>query len=356
MDIDIYLPESNKKAWDAYVMNHPESTHCHLSVWKEIIEETYAHRGYYLFAHNGGECVGILPLIHIKSILFGNTLVSMPYLNYGGVLSDSDEISGRLLDRAIQIASKLGASMELRHIRSLGDRVAIPSGSQFAEKTHKVRMLLNLPKCSDELFKSFNSKVRSQIRRPQREGMQAEIGGAELLHSFYGVLSSNMRDLGSPVHSRLFYEKILSGSNPDFDVKIGTIFYQDTAVAAGLICRFGETVEIPWASSLRLYNHYSPNMLLYWSLLEYSCKQGAQYFDFGRSSPDGGTYRFKKQWNARPDVLHWFLYGPDVDQIDSDEKEDLPGRFMSLAASAWKRLPLPVVNLIGPRIRGYLSQ
>ena len=165
-------------------------------------------------------------------------------------------------------------------------------------------MLLSLPASKEELLKSFKSKLRSQISRPQKEGMTAIIGGAELIDPFYRVFSVNMRDLGSPVHSKRLFREIFQ-EFPE-NAKIGLVKYQGEDVAAGLIFCFRNTVEIPWASSLKKYNGLSPNMLLYWSLLEYSCDKGFQYFDFGRSTPEEGTYKFKEQWGAKPSPLYWY--------------------------------------------------
>ena len=372
---------SDKQLWDAYVMRHPDSTHCHLSGWREVIEKTYGHKACYLIAerscgtnnssnsiNSSNAVVGLLPLIHIKSLIFGNQLVSMPFLNYGGILADNEETQIALLSEAVKLGQKVKAStIELRHLKPL--TISVPPTSSDSSnpmnpsnssnpsnpincvtKTHKVRMLLQLPESSDELFKSYNAKLRSQIRRPQKEGMDAIVGGAELLDDFYKVFTVNMRDLGSPVHSKNLFREILN--HFDQNVKIGIVTYKGQSVAAGMIIRFKNIIEIPWASTLKKYNQFSPNMLLYWSFLEYACKNGHQYFDFGRSTPGEGTHRFKEQWGAKPFPMYWHnivLNGKPAGNNESEKSR------YEKAIRYWKRLPLPISNMIGPYIRKHIS-
>jgi hypothetical protein len=380
MQIRLYQ-NSDKELWDAYVMRHPDSTHCHLSGWREVIEKTYGHKACYLIAerscgtnnssnsiNSSNAVVGLLPLIHIKSLIFGNQLVSMPFLNYGGILADNEETEIALLSEAVKLGQKLKAStIELRHLKPL--TISVPPTSSDSSnpmnpsnssnpsnpincvtKTHKVRMLLQLPESSDELFKSYNAKLRSQIRRPQKEGMDSIVGGAELLDDFYKVFTVNMRDLGSPVHSKNLFREILN--HFDQNVKIGIVTYKGQSVAAGMIIRFKNIIEIPWASTLKKYNQFSPNMLLYWSFLEYACKNGHQYFDFGRSTPGEGTHRFKEQWGAKPFPMYWHnivLNGRPAGNNESEKSR------YETAIRYWKRLPLPISNMIGPYIRKHIS-
>lgn len=349
MIVRLYTP-TDKDSWDSYVLNHPDSTHCHLSGWKCVSEKAYGHKGYYLLAEDDSGISGILPLIHIKSFFFGNQLVSIPFMNYGGILADSSEAAEALTRAAIELCTDLKASeIELRHLGSMNSMKAV-DGPQIIEQTHKVRMLLDLPATKDELLKSFKSKLRSQISRPQKEGITAEIGGAELIDRFYHVFSVNMRDLGSPVHSKRLFTEILR-EFPDH-AKIALVSHQGVPVAAGLIFSFMSTVEIPWASSLRKYSRFSPNMLLYWALLEYSCDCGAQYFDFGRSTPDEGTYKFKEQWGAKAWPLHW--YSINVNGNAEKNRQSEKSRFKTLVRY-WKKLPMPVSTMLGPLIRKNIS-
>ena len=359
------LEKTDQDAWDSFVHDHPDSTHCHLIGWKEVIEKTYGHRGYYLLAVQDDKVEGILPLVHMKSLLFGNKLVSMPFLNYGGVLGKSDEVEERLLSEAVILARSLQATViELRHLSPLSwvkrDESGYPAPEAEGANSwsprvggEKVRMVLPLPGSEKDLFQTFKSKLRSQINRPQKEGMTAVIGGEELLDHFYEVFSTNMRDLGSPVHSRNFFSQMIRIFHPH--LKTGIVYSKNNPVAAGIVFCFRRTVEIPWASSLKEYNKLSPNMLLYWSFLEYATRQKAVEFDFGRSTPGEGTYRFKEQWGSRPQPLLWYAWeesrGNSERSTANREKDRIPEFVISL----WSRMPVFLANQIGPRIRKNIS-
>lgn len=325
--------------WNRFVDESLDSSFYHHAGWKDVIEESFGHHAHYLLSEDSrGEINGILPLVHLKSVLFGNFLVSLPYFNYGGICADSPEVHRRLLEEAIDYARQEKAEhLELRDTRVLENGLRV--------KSAKVSMRLELPADPAALWSSFSSKLRSQIRRPTQEGMEARIGGAEDLESFYKVFSINMRDLGTPVYSRDFFQNVLDRF-PD-STRICTVYCGGEPVASGLLAGFKGRLEIPWASSLRSFNRFSPNMLLYWAALEFACKSGYRVFDFGRSTPDGGTFRFKKQWGAKPTQLYWYYWmrnGGPAPELN-------PGnpRFAA-AIRIWRRLPIALTRLIGPVI------
>lgn len=345
MQIRLYH-ESDREIWDAFVQSNPASTHCYLSGWKNVFERAYHHKGEYFLAEENGSLIGILPLCRVKSLFFGNQLVSVPFLNYGGPLTNSDIAKRALIAEAIKLAKETRTSrIELRNIDPLG----IPDstlGEKFFKNTQKVRMLLKLPDSREGFLESFKAKMRSQIFRAQREGMKASIGGIELLDDFYQVFSHNMRDLGSPVHSKKFFAEIMAEFKSNS--RIGVIQYQNQPVATGLIICFQKVVEIPWASSLREFNRFSPNMFLYWTFLEYARDKDFKYFDFGRSTFGEGTYKFKQQWGAEGHPLNWIFWsakkGGEPRALSENKK-------FQLVSTLWKKLPFPLTVLLGPHLR-----
>jgi FemAB-related protein (PEP-CTERM system-associated) len=285
-----------------------------------------------------GQVLGVLPLVLVASRLFGRTLVSMPFVNYGGVLAEHVDAQRALLEDAASRAISLGAThIELRHERLLD--------LDWTVKQHKVSMRLDLPQEPDTLWKRFPSKLRSQIRRAMKEHLTVRIEGIEILDDFYRVFSRNMRDLGTPVYGRRFFAAILEEFPKD--ARVCAVYLGQQPVAAGFLYAFRDTLEIPWASSDRRYSRLSANMLLYSAALDYACRQGFSTFDFGRSSPGGGTYRFKEQWGARPVPLHWYHWSRDGRPV----LDVSPGNpHYAAAVSMWKKLPLSLTRLIGPSI------
>lgn len=330
-------------AWDQYVCDHSEGTAYHSLAWRQVIERSFGHRTVYLMAQDErGTIKGVLPLVLLKSPLFGQFLVSVPYFNYGGVLADGEQSRSALLQAAVVAAKDLGAThIELRH----ADGVKLP----WPCKDHKVSMRLNLPSDFNELMKAFPPKLRSQVRRGEKEGMTVQVGGVELLDSFYAVFARNMRDLGTPVYGKDFFAEILRTFSKD--AKVCTVRLGSDTVAAGLVCGFRQTLEIPWASSDRRYARMAPNMMLYGSVLRYACEQGYRVFDFGRSTKDSGTYRFKAQWGAKPVQLYWYYWlrdGGPLPEINPQNPK------YQLAIKVWQRLPVLVTTMVGPYISKYL--
>ena len=351
--------------WDAYVHAHPHGTLYHLYGWRNVIEKTYGHKTYYLAAIKerdsqysipSSQLVGLLPLVHLRSLLFGNSLISMPYVDLGGILADDEEIEWALLNQAIKLGQDLSTdTIELRHAQPLSflsstKTVDLESSFTLVTKPHKVRMLLDLPDSPETLMKSFKAKLRSQIKKPMKEGLFAEVGSDELLKEFYTVFSKNMRDLGSPVHS----EKIMKYVLEEFgdQTRIVLVYKDRQPMACSLIIGFNEVLENPWASALREYSRLNPNMLLYWTMLEYACRSGFKIFDFGRSAPGEGTYKFKGQWGARPGALHWHYILLNGRRTDNGMSE--ASRFSSFI-NYWKKLPVPITKLMGPMIRKHIG-
>jgi FemAB-related protein (PEP-CTERM system-associated) len=274
----------------------------------------------------------------MKSVMFGNFLVSIPYFNYGGVCADDEESRDLLIAEAVKIARQSRVS----HIEFRQEEL-LDNG--FPVKTSKVSMRLALPSSPEDLWKSFPSKLRSQVRKPQKSGMNIRVGREDELDSFYHVFSVCMRDLGTPVYPKCFFRNILERF-PE-STWICSVYLEKVPMASGFLVAFKDRLEIPWGASLRRYNHFSPNMLLYWSCLEFACKRGFRVFDFGRSTEGESTYRFKEQWGAVPHPMYWHYWIANDGTIPEINPHNPKYRF---AIGMWKTLPVPLTNLLGPRI------
>ena len=334
----ISLVDDINDDWNRYVESNPAASIYHRAEWKELIRKTFGHDGYYFAArNNAGEIVGILPLIRLDSRLFGDFMVSMPYFNYGGAVAEHPQIEQQLMQAAADHVTDPGVS----HIEYRDD---IPRDG-FPARTEKVNMILPLPGSHDDLWQTFTPKLRAQIRRPQREKVQVLQGGEEYLKDFYAVFTRNMRDLGTPVYARSFFQHILN-SFPDA-CRIMVIRLDDKPVAAGFLIGHRDTLEIPWASTIRDVNHLSMNMLLYWEVLKYAIDNHFRQFDFGRSSKDAGTYRFKQQWGAQPRQLYWHYWlkqGATLPSLNPANPR------YALAIKIWKKMPLSMTTWLGPLI------
>jgi FemAB-related protein (PEP-CTERM system-associated) len=297
----------------------------------------------------------------MRQPLFGNKLVSIPFFDMGGVIADDPETASRLITRAIRLAEDVGASeIALRHKEAFFDCTKSGEGVfhntegeeiYYQVQTHKTRMVMELPGSPDLLMDSFKSKLRSQIRRPIKEGLTTRTAGIELLDDFYKVFTANMRDLGSPVHSKRLMENVLAQFKGQ--AQFVGVYNGSDPIAASLVISFKEILANPWASSLRAFSRQSPNMLLYFRMLEYACEKGLKQFDFGRSTVHEGTYKFKEQWGAKPRQLYWYSLSKKKKPMDDGVGPVSSKR--AIVEKIWRMLPLSVANFIGPKIRGHIE-
>ena len=327
--------------WDDFVGTHADATVYHLSAFKRIVEDSFGHDTLYLQARSHGTLQGLLPLVRLQSRLFGDFLVSMPFFNYGGVLARSDAVAEQLLQYARTVALEQGCShIEYRHLRP---RPGLPL------RDDKVAMWLALPPTEAQLWRALGSKLRSQIKRAERFDLSVDCGGVELLDDFYQVFAHNMRDLGTPVYARQFFHNIMTSPLPDKRLVI--VRRGGEPVSAALLIGFRDRMEVPWASTLRSANRFDANMFLYWELLRQACGSGYRLFDFGRSTRDAPTYRFKKQWGAEPRQLYWHYWlaaGGEPPRMNPDNP-----KYRAVIA-LWQRLPVWLTRLVGPHIVKYL--
>lgn len=341
-------------AWDRLAEEAPGGTYCHLAGWHTIITEVLGHEAHYLEARDSsGGLEGILPLVRVRSLLFGDYLVSMPFLNYGGPVG-TPEACRVLTGEALELADRRGVDlMELRcrsreqlssdHVREEdGEGDAGTPGHGLVVTGRKITVVLPLPDEVEELWKgTLRSKVRSQVRKPMKEGLEARIG-PEQAEPFYEVFAENMRDLGTPVLPVELFRALPRVF--DDRVVFCVVYREDEPVAGGCGFFCGDEFEITWASALREHSRVAPNMLLYWEMMKHALETGARAFNFGRCTPDGGSHRFKSQWGGHDEPLPWTAWAPDgaVETPNPDQ-----GKY-ALAVSLWQKLPLPLTRVLGP--------
>jgi FemAB-related protein (PEP-CTERM system-associated) len=281
----------------------------------------------------------VLPLVRQRSLI-GDFLTSVPFFNYGGALADSNDVALQLMQAARHLASKLGCSyVEFRDVN--------PQPGEWAVRTDKAAMILQLPGSVEAFSKQMGSKLRSQVKRADREAIAVRTGGAELVDDFYTVFAITMRDLGTPVYPIRFFRKLCERFGEL--VRIVVIDLAGKPAAAGFLIMHRGRAEIPWAACRNDAKPLGLNMKLYWEVIAASISCGCTSFDFGRSTLDSGTFKFKKQWGAQPLQLHWHRWersgaaGKHAEPLAENGK-------MRLATAVWRRLPVRVANVLGPLI------
>ncbi|MGD8395786.1 MAG: FemAB family PEP-CTERM system-associated protein [Candidatus Eiseniibacteriota bacterium] len=371
--LDAASPDAGR-AWDTFVGSRPDACLAHAFGWGRTIERTYGRRAHDLVVWRQGTLAGVLPLVEVRSRLFGSSLTSMPYLDVAGPLATDDRARETLVQAACELARELGvATLDLR---ALGrPAFAGPSSRQ------KVTLVLELGDDVDTLWKAIGPKPRNQVRKAEKSGLTTRRSGAEGIAGFYRVYAINMRDLGSPPHRRGWFEAIFAQFG---DAAACHLVELDGTVIGGLIAiDQGDTVTVPWASCERRHFRLCPNNLLYWETFRAAIERGQRRFDFGRSSRGSGTYRFKRQWGATETTLCWQVIDPrrvdaatlvarspvhpgahaaagtpdaagDGATAAADDGGGISTR-RALAARLWQRLPVPVATWLGTRLRGGIT-
>jgi len=331
--------EELSDSWTDFVQRMPQATIAHDIGWRGVIRDCLGHRPEYLVARTDSRITGVLPLFVVTTWWRARYVVSVPWIDYGGVLAENPESEQMLLNEARRITEKTGARLlELRSVHS-----AASEELQVSER--KVTFLLKLNEDPDVIWRGFDAKLRNQIRKADKSGLTTEYAGVEGLDAFYKVFSFNMRDLGTPVWGIDLFREILtrlSGTAKLILVRMG-----DEVIAGGLVLSFKNRLYVPSASAYRSYLKYCPNHALYWRVIKDGCEEGKDLFDFGRSSWDSGTFRFKKQWVPDPSQLNWQYYLNKLDELPSINPDNPKYR---LFIRMWQKLPLPVANAIGPKV------
>lgn len=323
--------------WDAYVLKSPSATFFHRAGWKAVLEQAFGHRTYFLYAQDGGDIVGILPLAQVKSALFGNTLSSLPFCVYGGIVADYEQAANALREEACRLARELKVdALELRNLS--------PSDSNWPVKELYYTFRKAIDPNDDVNLKAIPNRQRAMVRKGIDEGLHSEWDqGTDRM---YRVYAESVRNLGTPVFAAKYLRILRQVFAEECSVLMITHAGRDVGAVLSFYFRdevipyYGGSTAI--ARSLKGVNHF-----MYWELMRHSAKQGYRLFDFGRSKAGTGPFSFKKNFGFNPQALpyEYFLVKsaavPDVNPLNPKYR---------LMINIWSKLPLPVANFVGPML------
>lgn len=343
--LDVIHYKIDTGEWDEYVQNNNYSNIYHQIRWKNIIENTFGHKGYYLMAKDNGTVRGLLPLFSINSFLFGRYLISLPFLDRAGVIADNPQIANLLCDKAIAMAQQ--TQVDFLEMRNQGQINHV----DLITATPKVNFVLSSELAADILWKKVLQKnVKNKVRKAWKKGVYIDIGSSEqYINDFYNVYCIHMRYLGTPVYPHKYFLNIFN----EFSDKIIIILakHKDKIIGGKIVLAFKNTLYFISQYSLRKYNEFHPNNLLYWTAIEYASQNGYKFCDMGRSNIDSGPFYFKKQWGAEVHQLYWQYYLFKAKQIPKLSPTN--PKFL-LAINIWKRLPLGATKIFGPLIAKHI--
>jgi len=331
-------------AWDSFVASCPQATFFHRIGWRRVLQEAFGHETYFFLAEQrsddqscetASEIVGVLPLALVRSRLFGNTLASLPFCVYGGVAATTDAAVLALREAACALARQL-------HVDALELRNIAPSNSGWPVKNLYYTFHKAIDADNDVNLKAIPNKQRAMVRKGIAAGLVSdEDAGTQRL---YRVYAESVRNLGTPVFSRRYLELLRDEFGADCQVLMIVDKGEDVAGVMSFYFR-GEVLPYYGGSVARARAIKGCNDFMYWELLRRSAEEGLTSFDFGRSKRDTGPYQFKRNWGFEPEPLAYEYYLVAARQMPDVNPTNPRYR---LLVDAWRRLPLPLANLIGP--------
>jgi len=322
--------------WDAYVLAHPDATFFHRAGWKRVIEGAFRHRTHFLLAECNGHIVGVLPLAEIRSRLFGHSLASLPFCAYGGILAD-DDAAYRALDAVAQaLAHRLNVgALEYRNLAA--------QHAHWPTKDLYVTFRKAIEPDIEANMNAIPRKQRAMVRKGIKAGLAGEIDSDTT--RFFQAYSASVHRLGTPVFSRRYFRLLKEVFGDDCEVL--TITLDGRLIASVLSFYFRDEVLPYYGGGVAEARGVAGNDFMYWDLMRRACERGVKVFDFGRSKQGTGSFDFKKNWGFEPAPLfyEYFL----VKDHEVPEINPLNPKYR-LFIQAWKKLPLPLANMIGPHI------
>lgn len=324
--------------WDEFVRRSEGASFFHLAAWQSIIREVFRHDTYYLYVESAeGAICGVLPLAHIASLLFGKSLSSLPFASYGGVVATSGEVADALEQEASRLARSLGvAYLELRQQQRRSE--ARPQQDLY------VTFKLPIPAPLDERMLCIPQKRRNMVRKAIKLGLRTV--DDDTVERFYPVFSENARNHGTPVLPERYFRALKKAFGADCDIV--SVEDADGRCVSSIMCfYFKHEVLAYYAGESLAARNTAANDLKYWGVMQRATARGCTVFDLGRSKKGTGSYEFKRLWGFVPHQLH---YEYDLISRDSIPQNNPLNKKYRLLIAGWKRLPLPIAELLGPML------
>ena len=327
--------------WDDFVKENNEATFFHQAGWQEVISKAFGHDTYYIYVEHNSLITGILPLVHIKSLLFGNSLVSIAPCVYGGIIANDDVSYSALDQESCRLANVLGVDyLEMRN-----------QVQKTPERPYKELYVSFSKELDSDVEKNFLAIPRKQ-RAMVRKGIEAGLNSVRdnEVDRLYRAYSESVRNLGTPVFSKKYFETLKEVFADQCEIL--TVLHNGHLVASVMSFYFKDQVLPYYGGGTELARNLKGNDFMYWEVMRRAVEKGCKVFDYGRSKIGTGSYSFKKNWGFNPKPIFYEFYlvnakiMPDINPLNPKYKYFI---------SAWKHLPLAVSQWVGPWLSKDLS-
>ena len=325
------------RRWDEFVLACPQATFFHRAGWQRILREVYRHDAYYLYAEQHGRIQGVLPLGHVNSWLFGNSLTSLPFAVYGGVAASSPEVAAALIAEAQALAVKLDvAQLELRHVDA--QRADWPTQDLYV--TFRKEILTD----EEANMLAIPRKQRAMVRKGIKNGL---LGAIDLnVERFFPLYADNVHRHGTPAMPKRYFQALMAEFGADCEVL--TVTAPDGRLLSSVMSFYFRDEILPYyAGDDERARELAANDFKYWELMRRACARGLKVFDYGRSKQGTGSYAFKKNWGFEPRPLHYEYCLYKRDAIPQNNPSNAKYK---LLIETWRRMPIWLANWLGPFI------
>jgi FemAB-related protein (PEP-CTERM system-associated) len=331
--------EEMARRWDECVQCAPEATVYHLAGWKRVMERTFGHEAHYLLAVEQDQVRGVLPLLHIKSRLAGHYLTSPS----GGMCCLDEQAAGALLAWAKELVRTVRASYLI-----LRDSYRQWDDPDLVTNKDHCTLVARLSPDWEEVVKGIKRKERQLTHQGLRAGASV-VDGVGQLGRFYLAYARAMRDKGTPTPGIRFFQNTLDQFPAH--MRLLVVHREDQVLGGGIIAPFRDTVHCAWAGVLHEFRDLRPSHLLYWETMAFGSANGCRWVDFGRSLWGSGSFAFKRSWGGEPRQIYQQYYLNDISHppaVGGGREDEAAYR---LFVRIWRRLPLPVAEVLGPQLR-----
>jgi FemAB-related protein (PEP-CTERM system-associated) len=341
---------SDFELWDGYVKKHPQGSFFHLSGWQRVIEKSFQHSCYFLYSRSlsgddEGQINGVLPLVEVKSKLFGHALISTPFCVYGGAIANSSTIVRQLEQEACQLADKLSVDyLELRYQEKQESSLLLKQ----AHSTFGCELADN----SEAVLANIKKKQRAVIRHSLKNDLDFTLaGGKSNLNSFYHLLSTSYRNLGTPIFTQNYFENLIDVFGENIDIAVIKDKNQQPSSAV-MNFYFNDQVLPYYGGGNDTARGLKSADFMYYQVMCNACERGYRWYDFGRSKNDSGPYKYKKNWGMEPKSLYYYYHLVNASELPNLSPNNPKYK---LFIQLWQKLPLKVSQFIGPYLSKYLG-
>ncbi len=334
------LPEQDAASaarWDAYVQGCADASFFHRAGWQRVLSRVFGHKTYFLYAEQGGQLCGVLPLAEVKSLLFGHALVGLPFTVYGGVAADHPQALAALENEAQQLAQQLGAQhLELRNVNRRHD--------DWPLQDLYVTFRKNLLPTEEANMLAIPRKQRAMVRKGIKNGLRSELD--EGVDRFFALYADNVHRHGTPALPKRWFQALRDEFGADCDV-LTVVGPDGRALSSVLSFYFRGEVLAYYAGDDESARDLAANDFKYWELMRRACARGLKVFDYGRSKVGTGPYAFKKNWGFEPTPLHYEYRLYKRDAVPQNNPNNAKYK---LLIDTWRRMPIGLANRLGPFI------